>query len=672
MRAIAAAWLLSCFLCARARAGEPLQALDAEVAALIPGDPTAFQIYNRRARALMDLGRFSEAEQDARRSVLATPNPLGQLRLSMASLYGGKSAAALAEGRRAAKQLQGSTAELAQAYRVCGCARWRMKDPGAVEDLRIAEGLDPDMRGLAAEWSEDRLVSCLPEKSARRVYALTDEARGLLDSGAEARESAVQKVTEALALAGEGLEAHHLYNLRARAYNLLDQPMKAYSDAAASIRLKPQANPAACLELSIAGLKSAQGGREGYEAALANAASGIEQAGGAGPELRARLYRVSGCAKLGLGREKEARADFERMAGTDPRMKVGLEEFEKGNAPCEGRPAEGELDAWLLRWVLGTVLLLALGAAAWHGFGRRPPAASEGYSIRVRTASVAAEPSPRIAGKYELVRAIGHGGMGTVYEAVDHSLGRSVAVKKMAAELVELGTRGREIFLREARNVAALRHSAIVEIYAVLEDGDDVYLVFELVTGKTVQQLLAEQRRLGLERTLGLLRPVCQALQYAHGRQMVHRDLKPANIMETLERRIKLMDFGIARSLAEPSQAAGTPALQGGAFLKTRLLVGTPAYMSPEALRGIICKEGDLYSLGVVLHEMLTGQRPFDDSGDLQSKDAMRFPAAGAAVPGLPREVDELIAHALQPIPGQRLGSAAEFLARLEKAERGS
>jgi len=674
---------------------EALGRLDAAVASLDPRDPAAFALYNRRARVLMDLGRYAEAERDGERSVASMPNSLGLLRIASARLYGRKYEAALdAAGKAVAsyaaeletRRTSAASRELAQAYLVSGCARWRLDDPSAAEDLRKAEELDPGRLDLAAELRDDRLFSCLPDKVVRRVYALTDEAAGLLRSDGKDperatadREGAVQKIGEALDLVKGGVESHHLHNLRARAHNMLSQPMMAHADASESLRIKPKANPAACFEISVAGLRLAlqdPAGRAGhYETAERYANIGLEETSAAGASARAdvtaRLYRVSGCAKLGLGREREARADLERMAKTDPKTAAALEEFDKGNPPCEDRPPATGWDPGPAIRLSGVLFVLGLGVCAWLGFGRRLwEARREPSSVQIVVRPVETEvPLGLLAGRYEMGRIIGRGGMGSVFEALDRSLGRTVAVKKMADELSALGGKGRAMFMKEALNVAALRHSAVVEILAVLEEGGAVYLVFELVKGKTVQQLLAERKQIGLPEALGILRPVCGALQYAHDKGFVHRDLKPANIMVTEGGGVKVMDFGIARALKGAGvaiSAAAGPTPAGPQTERTRTLIGTASYMSPEALAGVICKEVDVYALGVVLYEMLTGVRPFRDSEGVRGKVEMRYHPPSAVVFGLPAAVDELVSQALQPRPDLRLKTPADFLARLE------
>ena len=262
---------------------------------------------------------------------------------------------------------------------------------------------------------------------------------------------------------------------------------------------------------------------------------------------------------------------------------------------------------------------------------------------------------------YPITRVLGQGGMGVVYEAYDRVLDRKVAVKKMLEE-----SRGsisdRESFIREAKTVAKLHHPAIVDIYSIVEQGDDIYLVFEFVDGKTLAELLKKQGRFSLAETKKILKPVCDALEFAHGHNVIHRDLKPANVMITELGFVKVMDFGLA------SQAKNLVVKPGPQEVRTQLatsIAGTPFYMSPEAERGMICKESDIYSLGVMAFEMLTGRVPFPDPRDAQAKTGGNYTKPSAIVTELTAGLDSFISDMLRPDPGQRPHSAEEVWRRL-------
>ena len=270
----------------------------------------------------------------------------------------------------------------------------------------------------------------------------------------------------------------------------------------------------------------------------------------------------------------------------------------------------------------------------------------------------------RRVGKYELKTLLGRGGMGDVFEAVDTTLGRTVAIKLVSDRLAELELQSREMLLAEARTVAALHHPAIVDIYDVIESGKDLYLVFEHVKGRTLAHALAESGHLGVERACALLKPVCEALAFAHGRGLVHRDLKPANIMVTDDGGVKLMDFGVARALGTrltPPKLGDQKAL--APFARTTTVAGTPHYMAPETETGIVSPAGDVYALGVTLYELLTGRLPFTYP---EQKRSMDFKPASQWVPGLPPEADALIRAALEPDATKRIQAARQFQERLE------
>jgi serine/threonine-protein kinase len=253
---------------------------------------------------------------------------------------------------------------------------------------------------------------------------------------------------------------------------------------------------------------------------------------------------------------------------------------------------------------------------------------------------------------YRIVRQIGTGGMGTVFEAVDLSLDRRVAVKRMR-EKSRLESRDRERFIQEAKTVARLRHPNIIEIYAVLDDGRELFLVFEFVDGFTLDAILARCCRIPFDRCLDILRQACAALSYAHGQGIVHRDIKPSNVMLTREKEVKIMDFGIARQKR----------LAAGPVSMTRSVAGTPPYMAPEAESGEVRKESDLYSLAVCFYEMLTGELPFQGTGAglLLNKMRMNYIPASRRSPHLPAGLDAFFEKALNPDPGRRPASAEEF-----------
>ncbi|HEX4441856.1 MAG TPA: protein kinase, partial [Thermoanaerobaculia bacterium] len=219
-------------------------------------------------------------------------------------------------------------------------------------------------------------------------------------------------------------------------------------------------------------------------------------------------------------------------------------------------------------------------------------------------------------GPYEILSPLGAGGMGEVYKARDVKLGREVAIKVLPDAMARDADRLAR-FEREARSLAALNHPNIVTIYAVEESGETRFLAMELVEGRTLDVILGEGV-LELPRFFDLAVPLAEALSAAHERGIVHRDLKPGNVMMTAEGRVKVLDFGLARVQESDSNSnlTSTPTESRAAQLTSEGQVfGTVAYMSPEQARGArVDARSDVFSLGVVLYEMLTGERPFRGS----------------------------------------------------------
>jgi len=252
-------------------------------------------------------------------------------------------------------------------------------------------------------------------------------------------------------------------------------------------------------------------------------------------------------------------------------------------------------------------------------------------------------------GKYKIERKIGEGGMGVVYEAVDQSLGRKVAIKKMNEE-IKINEREKQRFLEEARTVALLHHPNIVEIYTIFEEEDNIYLVFEHISGLTLDRLLDKEAQLGFEKAAGIFDEVSKALVYAHSKNVIHRDLKLSNIMLSEENEVKVMDFGLAsrvrESLARSSNAE---------------VVGSPAYMSPEQDLGVSSREADIYSLGVCLYEALSGVLPFPGPDFHRQKVGRLYHPLSGVAPGSPKALDLLFEKAFAPEPENRFHSVEEF-----------
>ena len=286
----------------------------------------------------------------------------------------------------------------------------------------------------------------------------------------------------------------------------------------------------------------------------------------------------------------------------------------------------------------------------------------------------AAPPAPAAeAPQFTIVRSIGEGGMGVVYEAIDRALDRRVAVKKLRSDAQD-GIAGIQNLVKEAKTVASLHHPNIVDIYGVSSQGGEYYLVFELIEGRTVHSLLEEHRRLTWKDTRAILEPVCRALEFAHERGIVHRDLKPANVMITNHGQIKVMDFGLARNLrqkspAAPGSPAPAPAASGAAELTrdsamTNTFSGTPVYAAPEAIYGLIVPQSDVYALGIMAYRMLGGALPFSAQAALDGSDR-RYPPLSQLWKEAPAGLDGLIASALEPDPQKRLASPRLFRERL-------
>ncbi len=275
----------------------------------------------------------------------------------------------------------------------------------------------------------------------------------------------------------------------------------------------------------------------------------------------------------------------------------------------------------------------------------------------------------QLTDRYELGEVLGFGGMSEVHRARDVRLHRDVAIKILRADLAR-DPNFSQRFRREAKHTAALNHPSIVAVYdtgeAQTPNGKLPFLVMEYVDGITVGKLIQRQGALPPQRALAVVADVCTALEFSHNRGIVHRDIKPANIMITPAGTVKVMDFGIARAMN---------ATTGDRLTATSAVVGTAQYFSPEQARGHeVDARTDVYSLGCVLYEMLTGQALF--TGDTPLSVAYQHVREQPVPPsqrraGLSPDIDAVVLKALAKKPEQRYQSAAEMRADLLRVSRG-
>ncbi|MBC8336879.1 MAG: protein kinase [Anaerolineales bacterium] len=266
-------------------------------------------------------------------------------------------------------------------------------------------------------------------------------------------------------------------------------------------------------------------------------------------------------------------------------------------------------------------------------------------------------------GKYKLMERLGKGGMAEVYKAHHEKLDRYITIKILHTYLSD-GEEFLARFEREARAVAAFRHPSIVQIHDFDHEDDDYYMAMEFINGGTLQSRMAELSRAGkylpLEQVKRTLYQVASALDYAHKQGILHRDIKPSNILMNTENDAFITDFGIARMMSEMQ------------FTATGSLIGTPTYMSPEQGKGMeLDNASDIYSLGIVLFEMLTGKVPFASDTPLaiiQKHVTEPLPRPSTLRPNIPFSLEKVIFKAVEKEPQERYQTALELYTAFENA----
>jgi tetratricopeptide (TPR) repeat protein/tRNA A-37 threonylcarbamoyl transferase component Bud32 len=575
---------------------------DADRAARL--DPNSAEALAARAAAAYSLGNYLQAGEDARRALAADPDDKNAFQIMK-----------LAEGR--AKKLPDfeKTGASQVADTVEREYHGMVEQLNQVEERRQAPIEEPAPSAVA------RLISSSGSKLTVKDYrgAIDDADRALvLDAGntralyfRAAAHNLIGEYGEAANDATRGLAVSPsdapLHDARAWAYNRMGR----YVDAVADAHFALESNP-----------------RDGY--ALANRAYADEQRGDY--QSMAEDYKAAAELNPQFEPTYEDAARRHGLAPAPTRRDKRLPEL-----TTRQRTQARSFAGVILSSLLGG-LLIALGV--------------------LHVSSLVKDPAPALPAKapngiesaYALGKPIGQGGMGVVYEAFDRKLKRNVAIKMLRDEF-KLDDAAKASFLEEARTVAELHHPAIVDIHNIIEDDRGQYLVFERLEGRTLDQVIAEKKRVPLHEIKTTLKVVCEALEYAHAQDVVHRDLKPSNVMLTAGG-VKVLDFGISRHAARAGKDA-----------TTQTVVGTPHYMAPEQEYGIVRKENDVFSLGAVLYEMVTGVRPYE--GSHQAKLAKGYLRVSTRVHGAPLELDALIDASLEPDPEKRLKSPAEFWRRL-------
>lgn len=268
--------------------------------------------------------------------------------------------------------------------------------------------------------------------------------------------------------------------------------------------------------------------------------------------------------------------------------------------------------------------------------------------------------------RYRIGAQIARGGMSTVYSAVDTRLDREVAVKVMDPALAGQRT-FRARFEREARAVAKLNHPALVNVFDQGEDGEYVFLVMELVVGGSLRELLKERGPMPPHAALAVMEPVLTALSVAHSTGMIHRDIKPDNVLISDNHQVKLADFGLVRAIASGVNTGAHTSHDGK-------VIGTVGYLSPEQVEGTsLHQASDVYSAGILLYELLTGETPFREDSPVSTAMARLHrdvPPPSQIISGIPSEIDALIARATSRNPDQRFSDGTEFLDAVQETSR--
>src|SRR5246127_2116679 len=261
------------------------------------------------------------------------------------------------------------------------------------------------------------------------------------------------------------------------------------------------------------------------------------------------------------------------------------------------------------------------------------------------------------AGRYEISGELGRGAMGVVYQATDPVIGRAVAVKTLLLSEEGTGLTRAELltkFQTEARAAGLLTHPNIVVVFDAGEEDGLFFITMELVEGKSLQNLLDAGQMFPLPRVLRIMEQTCGALQFAHDRNIVHRDIKPANLMLTPDDTVKVTDFGTAKIL------------QFGTVNQTAHVMGTPSYMSPEQVKGkVVDGRSDIFSLGVLLYEMVTGEKPFPGQNitTVIYKIVNEEPVAPRQIdPSIHPGISAVVMKALAKEPEQRYQTCREML----------
>jgi serine/threonine-protein kinase len=305
----------------------------------------------------------------------------------------------------------------------------------------------------------------------------------------------------------------------------------------------------------------------------------------------------------------------------------------------------------------GTVPAPADGEQAVTGFESDSPKSSgvsqSGFNDSSR--SISGEIETKSLGRYQISGVLGKGAMGTVYRGIDPAINRPVALKTIRldfvndpAELEEL----KERLYREAQAAGKLSHPNIVTIYDVGSEGPLQYIAMEYLEGQTLENLIRKKVKFNYKIIAQIITQICQAMEYAHGAGIVHRDIKPANIMVLADYKVKVMDFGIAR-------------IDSNSMTKTGIAMGTPNYISPEQLKGVpIDRRADLFSLGVVMYEMLLGRRPFkgENITSLIYSILHSEPEKPSVInPQIPLLFDHVVMRALKKVPAERYQKASDI-----------